>query len=109
MSETSDLLQLSIRLGRSLSWTQKNWRTITGLPAPFIGFHKGQRPLWRTADLNRFFSGSALPTAANLNPFHRPQTAPPQLPRRDDEGNPAGARSHSFDARRTALLTAAGA
>ncbi|WP_303831445.1 hypothetical protein [Asticcacaulis taihuensis] len=99
MSDTENLSDLAIRLNMSMSWTQKHWREVPGLPAPFIGAGKHERPRWRRADLDRYFRGD-LPAPA---PEARPQalaTAPrPPVPA------PA---ANTEDPALTALLRAAG-
>lgn len=108
MSDTQDLTQLATRLDRSVSWTQKNWRTIAGLPAPFIGAAKGQHPRWRTSDLDRFFRGEATnagPAPAN-DPFPR-APVPKTLEDGRAGGEAAGVATPPIPgSRRQALLSA---
>lgn len=51
------LRQLAVIIGRSYEWTRENWRTIKGLPQPFIGQAKHQHPSWRGSDVNAFMAG----------------------------------------------------
>ena len=78
MADTSTLRELAMRLNMSISWTQKHWRDVAGLPAPMIGGGKGQSPRWRTADLDRFFEAPPV-TAGNSaqpQPHETPLPAP---------------------------------
>lgn len=97
MSDTENLSDLAIRLNMSTSWTQKHWREVPGLPAPFIGAGKHERPRWRRADLDRYFRGDlpapeARPQALATAP--RPAAPPPA--------------ANTEDPALTALLRAAG-
>lgn len=75
MSDVETLADLAVRLRMSLSWTQKHWRELDGLPRPFIGGDRNQRPRWRRADLDRYFAGDVADAPAPPKPAARP--APP--------------------------------
>ena len=98
------LPQLAARLDMSISWTQKHWREIVGLPKPFIGDRPHGRPRWKRADIDRFFSittsEAPRPQALSTNPPHElfpandaaPRSAPPlRQTRRDALRHSAGA------------------
>jgi|GEM_PF-5545646 len=71
MSQTESIDQLAARLGETARWVREHWRQLPGLPAPIIPPTNGRRAKWRTADLDRYFSGE-LPAVAT-----EPYTPPP--------------------------------
>lgn len=95
--DVQTLDDLAPRLRMSRSWTEKNWRTIEGLPKPFIGRNKGQHPRWLKADLDAFFQGHRSPEAMR-----------PQALSRPPEDEPVPMKPPAMDRKIADLLRAAG-
>lgn len=62
-----DLAGAAARVGRSYSWLQRNWRTLTHgasgqpFPAPYIGAELGGRPRWTAAAIDAWKAGAPTP------------------------------------------------
>lgn len=52
-----DLRGLAAQLGVSYATVQTGWRSLPGLPPPFIGGGKGQRPRWSLQAVQDFKAG----------------------------------------------------
>jgi len=61
---TVDLTELAGIIQMSYAWTVENWRTIPGLPRPFIGGGKNQHPRWRRAQIDAFMDGQDFASGA---------------------------------------------
>jgi hypothetical protein len=103
MTGAVSLSGLAERLHMSLSWTRKNWRTLSGLPAPFIGAGHGEHPRWRPGDIDAWLNAPSAPVRA---PQPCGMLAPPRLVPANDR--PAPAHSPLPDDDLAPLLRAAG-
>lgn len=94
MTADVDLHGAALLVGRSASFLQKKWRTLTHgetgapFPRPYIGAGKGQQARWTVAAIEAWKAGAA-PAAGDLDTAgHLAQREPPAIPANDPRPRP---------------------
>jgi hypothetical protein len=108
MTGAVSLSGLAERLHMSLSWTRKNWRTLSGLPAPFIGGAPGEHPRWRPGDIDVWLNAPSAPVLSAPVRLPQPCGTPSPLRLAPANDRPAPAPAPLPDDDLAPLLRAAG-